>query len=119
MVIPYPMQVRKLMKSVPEGLVITLYEIRAALARESGTDISCPMSVRIFTSIVAQASHEDKEEQGSFSVAYWRSLKRNAELNPKFPGGIEGPSQAPGNRRPLDNSPLKEGLREKLRRLSI
>ena len=90
MVIPHPMQVRKLMESVPEGLVITLDEIRAALARENGTDIACPMTVGIFTSIVAQASHEDKEEQGSFSVAYWRSLKRNGELNPKFPGGIEG-----------------------------
>jgi len=78
------------MESVPEGLLITLDEIRAALARENGTDIACPMTVGIFTSIVAQASHEDKEEQGSFSVAYWRSLKRNAELNPKFPGGIEG-----------------------------
>ena len=80
MVIPHPMQVRKLMESVPEGLVITLDEIRAPLARENGTDIACPMTVGIFTSIVAQASHEDKEEQGSFSVAYWRSLKRNAEL---------------------------------------
>ena len=40
MVIPHPMQVRNLMESVPEGLVITLDEIRAALARENGTDIA-------------------------------------------------------------------------------
>ena len=90
MVIPHPMQVRELMNSIPEGRVSTLDEVRTSLAEENGADIACPMTSGIFTSIVAQASHEDKEEHGSFSVAYWRSLKRNGELNPRFPEGIEG-----------------------------
>jgi len=84
MVIPHPMQVRELMNSIPEGRVSTLDEVRTSLAEENGADIACPMTSGIFTSIVAQASHEDKEEHGSFSVAYWRSLKRNGELNPRF-----------------------------------
>ncbi len=78
------------MNSIPEGRVSTLDEVRTSLAEENGADIACPMTSGIFTSIVAQASHEDKEEHGSFSVAYWRSLKRNGELNPRFPEGIEG-----------------------------
>jgi len=90
MVIPHPMQVRELMDSIPEGRVSTLDEVRTSLAGKNGADIACPMTSGIFMSMVAQASHEDKEEQGSFSVAYWRSLKRNGELNPKFPEGIEG-----------------------------
>jgi len=90
MVIPHPMQVMELMASIPEGQVATLDEVRTTLAGKNGADIACPMTSGIFMSMVAQASHEDKEEQGSFSVAYWRSLKRNGELNPKFPEGIEG-----------------------------
>ncbi len=68
MVIPHPMQVRELMDSIPEGQVATLDEVRSTLAGKNGADIACPMTSGIFMSMVAQASHEDKEEHGSFSV---------------------------------------------------
>ena len=93
MVIPHPMQVRELMDSIPEGQIATLDEVRTSLAEKNDADIACPMTSGIFMSMVAQASHEDREEHGSFSVAYWRSLKRNGELNPKFPEGIKGQAQ--------------------------
>jgi alkylated DNA nucleotide flippase Atl1 len=85
MVIPHPQEVIGIMRSIPYGKTLTLDEIRAKLAKNTNADIACPMTTGIFVSLAAQAY-----EEGSDSVSYWRTLKRNGELNSKFPGGIEG-----------------------------
>ena len=85
MVIPHPQAVIKIMRSIPYGKTLTLDEIRAKLAKDTNADIACPMTTGIFVSLAAQAY-----EEGSDSVSYWRTLKRDGELNSKFPGGIEG-----------------------------
>ena len=59
-------------------------EIREKLAKDHNSDIACPMTTGIFVSLAAQAC-----EEGSISVSYWRTLKRDGELNARFPGGIE------------------------------
>ena len=84
MVIPHPREVLVIMKSIPDGKVLTLDEIRANLARKHSADIACPMTTGIFVTLAAHAY-----EEGSDPVPYWRTLKRNGELNAKFPGGIE------------------------------
>ena len=84
MVIPHPREVLEIMKSVPYGKVRSLDEIRDKLAREHSVDIACPMTTGIFVVLAAHAY-----EEGSDLVPYWRTLKRNDELNAKFPGGVE------------------------------
>ena len=84
MVIPHPQEVIGIMRSIPYGKTLTLDEIRAKLAKNTNADIACPMTTGIFVSLAAQAY-----EEGSDSVSYWRTLKRDGELNSKFPGGIE------------------------------
>ena len=84
MVIPHPKEVLEIMKSIPYGKTLTLDEIRAKLARDHNSDIACPMTTGIFVSLAARAY-----EEGSASVSYWRTLKRDGELNSRFPGGIE------------------------------
>ena len=84
MVIPHPKEVLEIMKSIPYGKTLTLDEIRAKLAKDHNSDIACPMTTGIFVSLAAKAY-----EEGSVSVSYWRTLKRDGELNSKFPGGIE------------------------------
>ena len=84
MVIPHPKEVLEIMKSIPYGKTLTLDEIRAKLAKNNNADIACPMTTGIFVSLAAHAY-----EEGSDSVSYWRTLRKNGELNAKFPGGIE------------------------------
>ena len=84
MVIPHPQEVLRIMKSIPYGKTLTLNEIRAKLAKNNNADIACPMTTGIFVSLAAHAYAE-----GSDSVSYWRTLRKNGELNAKFPGGIE------------------------------
>jgi alkylated DNA nucleotide flippase Atl1 len=84
MVIPHPKEVLAVMKSIPYGEILTLDDIRAKLAKTHNADIACPMTTGIFVSLAAQAY-----EEGSTAVSYWRTLKRDRELNARFPGGVE------------------------------
>lgn len=80
-----PIEYDKVMKSVPYGKVITVGDIREYFAKLSGADFTEPITAGIFVSIAAWASHQRTEDK----TPYWRTLKANGELNPKYPGGIE------------------------------
>jgi alkylated DNA nucleotide flippase Atl1 len=43
----------------------------------------------IFTWIAAHASEELDAKRAGSGAPYWRILKSDGSLNPKFPGGIE------------------------------
>lgn len=89
MVIPAPMEVDEIMRSVPEGKLITINEIREILAERHGASIGCPMTTGIFAWVAANAAGEDEEDSAEDITPYWRTLKSSGELNPKYPGGIE------------------------------
>jgi len=80
-----PIEYDKVMKSVPYGKVITIGEIRKYFAEISGADFTEPITAGIFVSIAAWASDQRKDEK----TPYWRTLKADGELNPKYPGGVE------------------------------
>jgi len=89
MVIPAPMEVDEMMRKVPEGKLITINEIRAALAKKHGTTICCPMTTGIFAWIAANAAEEQRQNGEKNITPYWRTLKTGGLLNPKYPGGVE------------------------------
>jgi alkylated DNA nucleotide flippase Atl1 len=68
-VIPAPVEVDQIMRRVPKGKLITINGIRESLAG---------------------AAEEDEAEDKKRITPYWRTLKSGGELNPKYPGGIEG-----------------------------
>lgn len=80
-----PLTYDEIMKKVPCGKVITVGMIRDYLAKENGADFTDPITAGIFVSIAAWASYQRTEEE----TPYWRTLKANGELNPKYPGGVE------------------------------
>ena len=88
MVIPAPREVDELMQGVPQGKLITINEIRAALAKKHEADFACPITTGIFAWIAAHAAEEGRET-GERITPYWRTLKSGGELNPKYPGGID------------------------------
>ena len=80
-----PIDYDRVMRQVPCGKVTTIGEIREYFARQSGADFTEPITAGIFVSIAAWASYQRTEDE----TPYWRTLKANGELNPKYPGGIE------------------------------
>ena len=89
-VIPAPREVDALMKQVPRGRVVTINELRHALAKKHQTDFACPITTGIFSWIAAHAAAEAEAEGAKRITPYWRTLKTGGELNPKYPGGVEG-----------------------------
>ena len=84
-----PREVEALMKQVPKGKLTTLTEICKALARQYQVKACCTLTAGIFTMTAANAAEEIKAQGQPNDLPYWRTLKSNGELNPKYPGGIE------------------------------
>ena len=80
-----PMDYDGAMRRVPYGKLTTVGEIRAYFAAQSGADFTEPITAGIFVSIDAWASFQRGEDE----TPWWRTLKANGELNPKYPGGAE------------------------------
>jgi len=89
-VIPAPREVDALMKQVPKGRVVTINELRVALAKRHGTDFACPITTGIFSWIAAHAATEAEAEGAKRVTPFWRTLKTGGEINPKYPGGVNG-----------------------------
>ena len=88
-VIPDPMEVDEIMRSVPKGKLITINQIRARLAKKHSATIGCPITTGIFAGIATRAAEEDAAEGKKVITPYWRTLKVGGVLSDKFPGGVE------------------------------
>ncbi|MCX7339865.1 MAG: MGMT family protein [Hyphomicrobiales bacterium] len=88
MVVSTPAEVDGLIRQVPAGKVTTLDAIRRCLARRHGTTIACPVSTAIFIAIAARASEEMRAMGAPQVTPFWRALRSDGSLNPKYPGGI-------------------------------
>ncbi len=87
MVVPAPTEVDALMRQVPKGKVVTINELRAALAAKHKVTFACPITTGIFSWIAAHASAEASADGVKRVTPYWRTLKMGGEINPKYPGG--------------------------------
>ena len=72
------------MQNVPKGKLQTLNGLCEKLAIKHGVDYCCTLTTGIYVNIAANAS----EEIGEY-LPYWRTIKNDGSLNPKYPGGIE------------------------------
>lgn len=104
MLIAPPLFYDEIMKKVPKNKVITADIIRKYLAKKAGADFTCPLATGIFINLVAFAS----EERESDKTPYFRTLKKDGELNEKYPCGIEMQKQLLENE---DNTIIQKGKR--------
>ena len=84
-----PLEVDIIMKNVPKGKLITIYEICSQLAKKYNVKFCCSLTTGIFINIVAHAAEELKENGKKNITPYWRTLKIGGVLNHKFPGGTK------------------------------
>jgi alkylated DNA nucleotide flippase Atl1 len=87
MLIPTPMLVDELVRRIPKGKLVTVGEIRRKLAADFGADVTCPLTTGIFVRIAAETAEEDRANGHRRITPYWRVVKDDGSLNPKFPGG--------------------------------
>jgi alkylated DNA nucleotide flippase Atl1 len=91
MVVSSPAEVDALVRKLEPGEVVTLDDIRAALARRHKVAVACPVSTAIFANMSARAA-EERRARGvpqDELTPWWRVLKKGGFLNPKLPGGVE------------------------------
>jgi len=84
-----PREVEGLMNRVPEGKLTTLIDICHELASQYKVKGCCTLTAGIFTMTAANAAEEMISEGKPNNLPYWRTLKSNGELNPKYPGGLQ------------------------------
>ena len=89
MLIPTPKLVDAIVRQVPRGRLVTVGEIRRKLAADFSADVACPLTTGIFIRIVAEAAEEDRASGRKRVAPYWRVIKDDGSLNPRFPGGVE------------------------------
>ena len=91
MVVSSPSEVDDLVRRLHPGELITLGDLRAALARRHAVAVACPVSTAIFLNISARAAEEARAlgENLDQLTPWWRVLSTGGFLNPRFPGGVD------------------------------
>jgi len=93
MFIAKPLEVDALIRLTKKGMLITVAEIRAKLARDHNADTTCPLTTGIFVRIAAETAEEDLQNGKKRITPYWRVVKDDGGLNEKFPGGVKAQSR--------------------------
>ena len=87
--VPTPLMVDEYVRTVPRRKLVTVGQIRQHLAEPFGADSTCPMTVGIVLCIISEAAEEDRRAGKEHVTPYWRVVKNDGSLNPKFSGGVE------------------------------
>jgi hypothetical protein len=88
--VPTPLLVDGLIGKIKRGKLITVKRIREQLAKDFKADSTCPLTTGIFLRIIAEVAEEDRQKGKEQITPYWRVIKDDGSLNPKYPGGVEG-----------------------------
>ena len=89
MLIPSPRDVDAMIRAVRKGTVTTIGRLRRDLAAKYSADIACPMVTGMFVRLASEAAEEEAAAGKVRITPYWRVVKDDGSLNPKFPGGVE------------------------------
>ena len=89
MLIATPPVVDAVVRRIGEGKLVTVKQIQEYLAEEYDADLTCPLTTGIFLRIVSEVAEDDLSEGKEEVTPYWRVLKANGTLNPKYPGGTD------------------------------
>jgi hypothetical protein len=91
MVVSSPAEVNAMVRRLKAGEVVTLDELRTAIARKHAVAVACPVSTAIFLNMCARAAEEQREMgvPDAELTPWWRVLKKGGFLNPRYPGGTD------------------------------
>lgn len=87
--IPLPKDVEGWMRKVPKGKLQSINQIRLKSAKKYKADNGCPICCGIFSVITAHVAAENIAEGKKSVTPFWRTIKSDGSLNPKYPGGVK------------------------------
>ena len=87
--VPTPLLVDGQIRKVKKGKLVTVNQIREKLAKDFKAESTCPMTTGIFLRIISEAAEEDRQNGTKRIAPYWRVVKNDGSLNPKFLGGVK------------------------------
>ena len=82
MLLPCPATVAAQIRRIPQHQLLSKDLLQAMLAEQFKVQVTCPFTTKKALQAIAQDTSQP--------VPYWRVIKKNGELLPYFPGGIEG-----------------------------
>lgn len=91
--VPTAMMADGEIRTVGKGKLITTRQLRRRLAKPHKADSTCPMTLGIFLRIISETAEEDRRAGTKRVTPYWRVVKDDGSLNPKFAGGVEAQSR--------------------------
>jgi hypothetical protein len=89
MLIPSPVAIDDIVKTIPKGELITSGKLRSKLAAQFDADYACPMTTGIFLRIAAEYANEQMNNGMKSVTPFWRVIRDDGSLIDKLPGGIE------------------------------
>jgi alkylated DNA nucleotide flippase Atl1 len=89
LLLPAPVDVEDAIRAIRKGTVRTVGQLRRDLAAIYGATAACPLVTGIFVRISAEAAEEDARAGKKRIAPYWRVVKEDGSLYPKFPGGVQ------------------------------
>jgi alkylated DNA nucleotide flippase Atl1 len=85
LLLPTPRLVGEVVASIPRGKVMTIGQLRRALAERFEADRTCPLMTGIFATILAGAVAEDLGQRRKPRWPIWRLVRDDGTLHPKWP----------------------------------
>jgi hypothetical protein len=87
MLISTPTVIDHYVRKIRKGTTITIGELRERLAKDFRADYTCPLTTGIFLRVVAENAELERAEGKARIAPYWRVIRNDGAMNPKFPGG--------------------------------
>jgi alkylated DNA nucleotide flippase Atl1 len=85
LLLPTPRLVGEAVAAIPPGRVMTITQLRRALAARFEADSTCPLMTGIFATILAGAVVEDLGQRRKPRWPIWRLVRDDGTLHPKWP----------------------------------
>jgi alkylated DNA nucleotide flippase Atl1 len=85
-VIPSVDEIEHLLRGVRRGRVMTIKQMAEVLRARHDVDVCCPITTGIVSWIIAHAADDAEQAGAKRVVPWWRLLKSDGSLNPKYPG---------------------------------
>lgn len=85
LLLPTPLLVGEAVAAIPRGHVMTIGQLRRALAERFKADSTCPLMTGIFAAVLAGAVVEDLGQRRKPRWPIWRLVRDDGTLHPKWP----------------------------------
>ena len=90
MLIATPVLIDQYVRKIKKGRTISIGELREKLASDFDADYTCPLTTGIFLRVVAENAELLRAKGKTRIAPYWRVVRNDGSMNPKFPGGVNG-----------------------------